>query len=75
MSINLGQIADISVDNRKVVNFQHWTIWEPPLKIKILKIGFVHAREDQTIDTNPKCHVPSPKMAKIRVDKRKGVYF
>ena len=33
------------------------TIWGPPLKIKILKSGIVHAREDQKIDPEPKFHV------------------
>ena len=30
----------------------------PPLKIKILKSGFLHAREDQKIGPEPKFHVP-----------------
>ena len=30
----------------------------PLLKIKILKIGFLHAREDQKIGPEPKCHAP-----------------
>merc|ERR1712102_197214 len=34
------------------------TIWGPPLKIKILKSGFLHAREDQKIGPEPKFHVP-----------------
>ena len=29
-----------------------------PLKIKILKSGFLHAREDQKIGPEPKFHVP-----------------
>ena len=32
----------------------------PPLKIKILKIGFLHAIEDQKIGPEPKCHAPRP---------------
>ena len=32
---------------------------DPPLKIKILKSGFLHAREDQKIGPEPKYHVPS----------------
>ena len=31
---------------------------DPPLKIKILKSGFLHAREDQKIGPEPKFHVP-----------------
>ena len=54
--MNLGpQMAKIRLDIRKGVNFQHWTIWGTPLKIQILKIGFVHAREDQKICQEPKC--------------------
>ena len=30
----------------------------PPLKIKILKSRFLHAREDQKIALEPKFHVP-----------------
>merc|ERR1711923_336495 len=57
--MHLGpQMAKIRVDNRKRVNFLHWTIWGPPLKIKILKSGFLHAREDQKIGPEPKFHVP-----------------
>ena len=46
-----------------------------PLKIKMLKNGFLHAREDQKIDPEPKFHDLGPQMAKIRVDNRKGVNF
>ena len=31
----------------------------PPLKIKISKSGFLHAREDQKIGSEPKVHVPT----------------
>ena len=31
---------------------------DPPLKIKILKSGFLHAREDQKIGPEPKIHAP-----------------
>ena len=31
---------------------------DPPLKIKISKSGFLHAREDQKIGPEPKFHVP-----------------
>ena len=40
---------------------------DSPLKINILKSGFLHAREDQKIDPEPKFHVPrdlGPQMAK-----------
>ena len=52
------QMADIRVDNRNWVDFEHWTILGPPLKLHILKIGFVHAREDKKIVTEPKFHAP-----------------
>ena len=40
------QMSDISVDNQRA-NFNSGPLGTPlPLKIKILKIGFVHARED-----------------------------
>ena len=29
-----------------------------PLKIKIMKSGFLHASEDQKTGPEPKCHVP-----------------
>ena len=32
---------------------------DPPLKIKISKSGFLHAREDQKIGSEPKVHVPT----------------
>ena len=48
----------ISVDNQRA-NFNTGPYGDPPaLKIKILKIGFVHAREDQNIGTESKFHVP-----------------
>ena len=60
MFMSLGpQISDISVNNRKGANFLHWTIWGPHLKIKILKIAFVRAREEQRISTETTFHVPS----------------
>ena len=31
---------------------------DPPLKVKILKSGFMHAREDQKIAQGPKFNVP-----------------
>jgi hypothetical protein len=31
---------------------------DSPLKIKILKSGLLHAREDQKIGSEPKVHVP-----------------
>ena len=53
--MNLGpQMADISVDNQRA----NFNIWGPPLRIKILKIVFVYAREDRKIGTEPKFHVP-----------------
>ena len=36
----------------------------PPLKIKILKSGFLHAREDQKIGPEPKFHAPRPSNGK-----------
>ena len=39
-----------------VVNLKK-NIWGPPLKIKILKSGFLHVREDQKIGPEPKFHV------------------
>ena len=44
--MNLGpQMADISMDNQ-MADFNTRPYGDWPLKIKILKIGFVHARED-----------------------------
>ena len=40
--------------------FLHWAIWEAPLKIKILKSGFLYVREDQIIDQEPNWHAPKP---------------
>ena len=37
---------------------------DPPLKIKNLKIGFLHAREDQKIVQEPKFHAPGPSNGK-----------
>ena len=36
--------------------FLTWAIWEAPLKIKILKSDFLHAREDQKIGPEPNFH-------------------
>ena len=55
------QMADISVDNQ-MANSNTGPYGDlgipPPLKIKILKISFVQAREDQKINTEPKFHAP-----------------
>ena len=48
------QMAKIRVDNRKGVNFNTGPYGDPPLKIKILKIGVLHAREDQQIGPETK---------------------
>ena len=56
--MNLGlQMADISVDNQRA-NF-NTEPYGDPLKIKILKIGFVHARVDQKIGPEPNGPMPS----------------
>merc|ERR1712078_819347 len=60
---HISTLIDLS-DRRELsfirypADIQHWTIWGPPLKIKILKSGFLHAREDQKIGPEPKFHVP-----------------
>ena len=55
--MNLGpQMAKIRVDNRKGVNFLHWTIWGPPLKIKIPKIGFRHVLSWPKLGLESKFH-------------------
>ena len=49
---------------------------DPPLKINILKIGFVHAREDQKKQAQSQSFMHlCPQMANIRVNNRKGVNF
>ena len=56
--INLGpQLAKIRVDNQ-MANSNTEPYGDPALKIKILKIGFVHARGDQNIGTKPTFQVP-----------------
>merc|ERR1712102_143399 len=50
------QMAKIRVDNRKGVNFLHWTIWGPPLKIKISKIGLRHVLRWLKSGLEPKFH-------------------
>jgi len=50
------QIADICVDNQRA-NFSTGP-WDPPLKIKILKIVFLRARDDRKIDPEPNFHEP-----------------
>ena len=52
------QMAKIRVENRKGVNFYHWTIWGPPLKIKILKIGLRSDLKWPKLGLEPKCHDP-----------------
>ena len=48
----------------------------PPLKIKILKIGLLHAREDQAIDPEPKFHVPRSSNGKYYGGQpKRGNYF
>merc|ERR1711923_452728 len=42
--------------NEKGVNFLHWTIWGPPLKIKILKIGLRHVLSWPKLSLEPKFH-------------------
>merc|ERR1711923_646621 len=51
------------------------TIWGPPLKIKILKSGFLHAREDQKIGPEPKFHVPRSSNGKDEGGKPKRGHF
>ena len=34
------QMAEIILVNQKLANFKKWTIWVPPLNIKISIIGF-----------------------------------
>merc|ERR1712154_733189 len=49
---------------------------DPPLKIKILKSGFLHAREDQKIDPEPKFHGPrSIKWQRLGRTTEKGSIF
>ena len=45
-----------------------------PLQSKILKSGFLHAREDEKIGAEPNCHC-GPQMADISVDNQKGFNF
>ena len=62
--MNLGpQMADISVDNQRA-NFNTGPYGDPPLKIKNLKIGFLHAREDRKIGPEPDFHAPRPSNGK-----------
>merc|ERR1712213_152855 len=57
--MHLGpQMAKIRVDNRKRVIFNTGPYGDPPSKIRILKSGFLHAREDQKIGPEPTFHVP-----------------
>merc|ERR1711923_529558 len=44
--------------HENVRNEEHFLHGDSPLKIKNLKSGFLHAREDQKIGPEPKCHVP-----------------
>merc|ERR1711923_90 len=44
--------------HENVRNEEHFLYGDSPLKIKNLKSGFLHAREDQKIGPEPKCHVP-----------------
>ena len=46
------------VFHENVRNEEHFLYGDSPLKIKNLKSGFLHAREDQKIGPEPKCHVP-----------------
>ena len=46
---------------------------DPPLKI--LKSGFLHAREDQKIGPEPKCHVPRSSNGKDQGEKTKRGQF
>ena len=39
-------------------HFLHWTIWEPPLKMKISKIGLRHILSWPKLDPEPKFHDP-----------------
>ena len=50
------QMAKIRVENRKGVNFEHWTIWGHPLKIKILKIGLRHVLSWPKLSLDSKFH-------------------
>ena len=73
--MNLGpQMADISVDNQRAnFNTGPYGNLTPLLKIKILKIGYVHAKEDQK--ESPIFMNIGPQMANIKVDNRNGIDF
>ena len=58
--MNLGpQMADNQWTTKGLVLTLDHMGGYPPLKINILKIYFVHAREDQKIVQEPKCYAPS----------------
>ena len=54
--------------HESVRNKEHFLYGDSPLKIKILKSGFLHAREDQKIGPKPKFHAPTP-LLKIKISK------
>ena len=54
--VALENVNKVSSDIQRIFNTGPYG--GPPLKIKILKSGFLHAREDQKIGPEPKCHVP-----------------
>ena len=56
--MSLGsQTADISVNNRKGANLQHWSIWGPPFKnLKKSKIGLRRVLSWPKLDLEPKFH-------------------
>ena len=42
-------MPEIIPDNRKLTNFLHWGIWQPPFKMQILEIRFFHVRKGPNI--------------------------
>ena len=49
---------DFRKKNPRKTHFLHWTIWEPPLKMKISKIGLRHILSWPKLDPEPKFHDP-----------------
>ena len=52
------------VEKGLIFNTGPYGEWGPPLKIKILKSGFMHGRDEQEIGPEPKFHAPRPSNGK-----------
>ena len=59
MYMSLGlQLNDISMNNRKRTDFQHWMMWGAPLKNQNFENIFFVAKEDQKIGLVLNVHKP-----------------